>query len=137
MNEEQFEANLDTYIEMQKMIGDLANLYIDNFGCGRDNITEIRFGYDATTGDTNTNVIEVATEHYHCSCCGPEYDTHYIPIYYLWDQDWLKREEESRAAAKKRKEQEKKEEERKRVELMKNARKAQYEKLKEEFGNAS
>ena len=37
-------------------------------------------------GDT----IEISIETSYCGCCGPDHDTEYMPISYLWDEEWQK-----------------------------------------------
>jgi hypothetical protein len=92
---------------------------------------------DITDWEINYNgMIEVNSEHYHCSCCGPDHDTHYVPVSYLWTENWREIEEERRAAEKRKEDGIKKAKETKAKKAAEEARKLQYEKLKEEFENA-
>lgn len=114
------------YQEFHQALEDLCDLYIANFGHDKEYVTEFTLEDD---------MIHISTEISHCSCCSPDYDSHAIPVSYLWDSNWVEKEKE-KIKVRERIEQEMKaanklERERKAEE----ARRAQYEKLKEEFEN--
>ena len=88
---------IEIYREMQNKIEELCDLH--NSLILRSPGVVIKFKLE---GD----VIEYTTEYWHCSSCGSDSDEGYIPIEYLWDEDWVehaKAKKEADEAEQKRK----------------------------------
>lgn len=126
ITKEWFDQAVDHYKEMNRALEEFTDVYVGHFGGDREHVTHFE-----VCGDT----INFETESYHCSCCGPDYHSFNIPVSYLWDEKWHDKEDEKRKAELKeqlRKRAVKEKEEKQKASTW---RKAQYEKLKEEFEN--
>lgn len=133
MTKEQYEANEESMIELQKAIGKLAQLYVDNFYSNRTEITSISFGYDMVEEVHYEGHIVIEIETSHCSCCNPDGEMICIPIDYLWDEEWIVRAEKQREAEFERELQLRRETEEREKDRIKEIRRSQYEQLKKEF----
>ncbi len=119
MNESQFERRLVIYEAFKEEVEQLLDCFP---GIG-----------DITEWEIYGDMIHVSSEHYHCSCCGPDYDSHDVPVSYLWTENWREIEEERRAAEERKQAGIKKAKETKAKKAAEEARRKQYDKLKEEF----
>ena len=126
MSTKEYIAALGGYNLIEKQARQLAEDYVSEFGYGY--IESVEVEADEITGE-----IEVTTYYSNCGCCGPDYEYYTIPINYLWDEDWKKKETAKRdtekAAAAKRRAKEKAEKEKKH----KAARYQSYLAMKEEY----
>ena len=80
-------------------------------------------------GDT----IEISIETSYCGCCGNDHDTEYMPISYLWDEEWQKEIPGILAERKAAAERKKVEDERKRLVAQEKAERAQLAKLQAKY----
>lgn len=80
-------------------------------------------------GDT----IEISIETSYCGCCGNDHDTEYMPISYLWDEEWQKEIPGILAERKAAAERKKVEDERKRQQAKEKAERDQLAKLKAKY----
>lgn len=124
ITEEQYYQQKEIHNKFREEVENLIEQYIDEFGDIKHETIddwEIEGGF-----------INVCTELYYGSGYG-DYNSHSIPVSYLWDDSWIEaaREAKRREAEEKiRQQQEKK---RKDEERQKRFRRAQYEKLRKEF----
>lgn len=126
MSTKEYIAALGGYNLIEKQARQLAEDYVSEFGYGI--IKSVDVEADEITGE-----IEITTYYSNCGCCGPDYEYYTIPISYLWDEDWKKKETVKRDTAKaeteKRRAKEKAEEAKKREK----ARYQSYLAMKEEY----
>lgn len=88
----------------QEHAENIAEKYLESLGHTRAWITRLDF----EGGDT----ICINYEASHCSCCPPDHESEYMPIRYLWDENW--EEEIDGIIAKRKAKAEREEAERKR-----------------------
>jgi len=99
-------AAIQGYTLIDEAATETAERWLSIFGGGREHITNMEVDcWDADAIDSGT--IDISTETYYCSCCGPDYDSHSLPLSYIWDEEWEDREKE-KIAERKRLEEERK-----------------------------
>jgi hypothetical protein len=69
--------------DFQEHANDIAEKYLMALGHTRSYLTNIDWDGDGTN-------IHINFEASYCSCCSPDQETEYMPISYLWDDDWQK-----------------------------------------------
>ena len=134
MNKQQFEELLENgTIRAYNELLEAARTFINDeyipkcAGWKRGYVDEIEIDDDG--------IIIAECSGTYCGCCYDDYETFYIPAWYIWDEEnkWIELEEEKKRALQLERER-KKEEERKAEEIrLQNQRRAQYLRLKEEF----
>ena len=80
-------------------------------------------------GDT----IEISIETSYCGCCGNDHDTEYMPISYLWDEEWQKEIPAILEARKLAEEERKEREAREREEAKRKRELAELERLQAKY----
>jgi hypothetical protein len=133
-------AAIKGYDLVHKAAEETAERWLKIFGNSREYITNMEVDcwdvdWEQYDGDefTGGGSIDISTEANYCSCCSPDYDSHTIPLSYIWDEEWEDREREKIAEAKRL------EEERKAAKKAEDAKKreekryADFLKMKEEY----
>lgn len=121
MNESQFKRRHEIYEAFKEEVEQLL-----------DRIPGIG---DVTEWEICGDFFHVSSEYYHCSCCGPDYDFHKVPVSYIWTENWRELEEERIAAEKRKREGIEKAKKTRAENEAAKQRRLQYEKLKGEFEN--
>lgn len=125
-------AAIRGYNLIEEAATETAERWLKIFGAGRESISNMEVDCWEDNGIEN-GTIDISTETYYCGCCGPDHDSHSLPLSYIWDKDWEKREKE-KIAEKKRKETERKAKEKIAADKKRaDKRYADYLKMKEEY----
>lgn len=139
VTKQEIAAAIRGYSLIDEAAKETAERWLKIFGNPKEYITSIEVDCwdvdweDYEDGFDGSGSIDISTEASYCGCCSPDYDSHSIPLSYIWDPDWEQREKDKIAERKRiedeRKAAKKAEEDKKRAEK----RYADFLKMKEEY----
>lgn len=124
MNKQQFERRLAIHDGFREEIEDLIYKYLKEFGKDRECIE---------SWEIDQFRISVVTEIYYCGCCDSDYNEHYIPTSYIWDESWLEKAKEVKRLEAEKEKERKRQEKEKRAAEKRSRDHAEYLRLKKEF----
>ncbi len=132
ITKKEFEAAVEGYALIDREAKATAERWLTVFGYGGEWITSIECDcFDLA--DVEHGTIDISTEESYCSCCSNDYNSHSIPVSYIWDPDWEDRDVKRRA------EEKRLEDERKAAKKIEDAKKreekryAKFLEMKEEY----
>ena len=126
LTEEQYEIALDGYAFINKALKKFAEDYEAKLLGNNGWVNKIDF-------DSESGLIEIEEEWSYCGCCSNDFENVYLPISYLWDEDWVGREKERRDQERKAEEQRKKEREEQRKKEQEEKRYKKYLEMKKKL----
>lgn len=126
LTEKEYQVALDGYAYIHKAVENFKEDYETKLLDSRDWIESIDF-------DPDNETIEITVEIRYCGCCPGDYETRYLPISYLWDEDWVGREKERQDMERKAEEERKKEREAQKEKEREEKRYQQFLEMKKEY----
>ncbi len=126
ITQKEYEIALDGYSFINEAVKKFGEEYDEKFCGSRGWVTKVDF-------DPEAALIEIEEEWSYCGCCSNDYENYYLPIEYLWDDDWVGREKEKREEKIRLREEEKAEKKAEREAERKEARYQSYLSMKEEY----
>jgi predicted RNase H-like nuclease (RuvC/YqgF family) len=92
-SKEDIKNSIEGYFLLNEAAKETAERWLAIFGGRNEWLTSIEIDCEFEE-DIDSSSIEINTEASHCSCCGNDYDSHSIPLSYIWDTEWETRERE-------------------------------------------